>query len=256
MESRAVLVFCLVLAGTAFSFDSIRWLVRTPDVLTPEQRRAMDSRLFNELKVRKKSWKGRTREMRVRLVESMAEKGIETADLALRLLDVRPGSWGMPLDRNAYRRLKKNVSAGDASAKCLMVLVNKKWRRETQRTEDSLVTQAAAEGHPTCLMYKAGMVAASGEIDRAHRLYKEAAKGGSHPAQLWLVSSYAQGIRGYPLNIGKARCWFTIAQYPEFDTGESSSYQPVLARWIREAKERGVEDVTTYSPKSWCEREE
>ena len=226
----------------------------TPSLqLTDEQYREMDMRLFNELRVRNVSWQGKTIAMRIRLIESMADQGFEVAALAMELLNVRRGDWDMPFDYLAYHRLKQLASEGDIAAICLQVMVAYHWERESKHVLEELIAKGAEAGHPTCLMYQGRLFEAAGDLKRAGEFFEKAAKAGNHFMQLWLVSSYSRGIKGYPLDIGKAKCWFEISKNPKFDTGESSYYRSLLSMWVKEAEEKGVTEDKNYTIYSWCE---
>ena len=65
------------------------------------------------------------------------------------------------------------------------------------------------------------------------------------------MSLYSQGIKGYPLNIGKANCWFTLAE--QADTGATLTEKSTLIRRIQQAKENNIDVTEQYDPKDWCE---
>ena len=211
----------------------------TPSLqVTEEQYREMNMRLFNELRVKDNSWRGKTVEMRVRLIESMADQGLEVAGLAMELLDVRPADWDTSFNYLAYHRLKQLALGGDISAICLQIMVAYKWDREPKHVLEELISKGAAAGHPTCLMYQGRLFEAAGDVKQAGEFFEKAAKAGNHFMYLWLVSSYGQGIRGYPLDIGKAKCWFEVVLNPILDTGQTITYRTLLTWREREAREK------------------
>ena len=83
------------------------------------------------------------------------------------------------------------------------------------------------------------------------KLLLKAANMRAQPALLFLVNVYARGRHDYPLDIGKAQCWFSLAQ--QADTGKTISMRGYLNRWMRMAKEKGATDNIKYNYEQGCE---
>ena len=231
--------------------------------LSNEERQRMDLKLFNELSV-SGSWPNKTVEMRQQLILDMAKQGFEVADLAYQLLDINPGiSSGrhmlMPWEWGTYRHLRKLADKGDPSAQCLAALVISRWNLN-MRDYEKYVIAAYKAGHPYCTFL---MIAVTNSPARpwqqipadVRKKMKEleslAAKKGVQWVQLYLMRSYGQGINGYPLDIGKAKCWFTLAE--AVDTGATLTARSSLAGFKHQAKKKGLNVSEQYDPKQWCE---
>lgn len=222
-----------------------------------EQRQKVDIRLFNELDVRPYSWPGlgKTREKRYELIKGFADEGYELADITLRLFNFSQNhwKWNKTIDKKAWRRLRVLAEQGDGSAQCLYTIAAVKWDRLTDKRRGKYSRLAAENNQPYCLMYEAARLKRLGELDEAYKMYAQSARLGNHTMQLILVSAYAQGYLGYPLDLGKAYCWIEIAQRPEFDTGQAFTKKSRLVRWTRLAKEQGIQSYSVYDANSWCE---
>jgi len=227
-------------------------------LLTIEDRKTMDIKLFNELSVVNSAWIGKTRQMRYELIKGMGDKGFEVADLAIDLLDVKPGSWNRSFNQSAYKRLIGLAEEGDSSAQCLVTFVFRRWGIKGDEYEKNILSAASAD-HGDC-MYALGLL--SMPASRKYQIIKmnevkgrslilRAAKKGVQSAQLYLLNVYARGRNNYPLDIGKAHCWFTLAQ--RADTGKTISTKGYLNRWTRMAKEEGVINDNKYDPELGCE---
>lgn len=269
----------ILLALSVIILIAIGWFFYAPPYHPPRdyppladaERQRIDVKLFNELSVNG-SWLphytvGRRRE----LILNMAKQGFEVADLAYQLLDINPGiSSGrhtlMPWEWGAYRHLRKLADKGDPSAQCLAALVISRWQLD-MRDYERYVIRAAEAGQPYCTNILSGLLTIHTgphgpmqvpywqtipENDfKGRELKLLAAKMGVQRAQIYLKSSYAEGIRGYPLNIGKAKCWFTLAE--QADTGATLSEKTTFSWLIQQAKEKGINVSEQYDPKQWCE---
>lgn len=234
--------------------------------LPDEERQRMDLKLFNELSVVNTAWPPRkTFEMRQQLILDMAKQGFEVADLAYQLLDINPGiSSGrhmlMPWEWGTYRHLRILADKGDPSAQCLAALVISRWNLN-MRDYEKYVIAAYKAGHPFCTFLMSAIINSPPkpwqqipvDVRKSEKLRVLAAKKGVQWVQLYLMSSYAQGINGYPLNIGKAKCWFTLAE--EANTGATLTEKSYLTRHIQQAQEKGFNVSEQYDPKQWCESE-
>ena len=187
------------------------------------------------------------------MVKAMSDEGYELAELTLRLFNFRVEDWDMPFDRKALRRLRVLADQGDASAQCLYAKAGRKWRKLTNKKHRKYVSLAAAQDHPMCLMHRGSLLRDQGRLEDALAMYHKAARLGNHKMQLYLVADYAKGKHGFPLDLGKANCWYEIAKRPEFDTGEAAIHSPRLNYWTRKAKEKGVRQYDNYDPNTWCQ---
>lgn len=266
-----------IAAFSIFVLVAIGWLFyalpyyppREYPPLSDAERQRMDLKLFNELSV-KGSWPNKTVEMRQRLILDMANQGFEVADLAYQLLDVKYGMsgrhWLMPSERAAYRHLRALADRGDPSAQCLAALVISRWNLN-MRDYEHYVISASESGHSYCTNILGGLltinIGSQGHMpkpywqtipknnNKGRGLTLSAAKKGVQRAQIYLMNSFAHGSRGYPLDIGKAKCWFTLAE--EADTGATLTEKSNLAWLIQQAQEKGFNVSEQYDPKQWCE---
>lgn len=258
---------------------AIGWFIYAPPYYPPRdypqladaERQRMDVKLFNELSVNGSWLPNYTVERRRALILDMAKQGFEVADLAYQLLDINPGiSSGrhtlMPWEWGAYRHLQDMADKGDSSAQCLAALVIKRWQLD-MRDHERYVIRAAEAGQPYCTDILSGLlqihVGPHGSLqtpywqtipkddNKGRALLFLAAKMGVQRAQLYLMSSFAHGSRGYSLNIGKAKCWLSLAE--QADTGAALSERPNLNWLIQQAKEKGIDISEQYDPKQWCE---
>ena len=220
---------------------------------TNEQRAQADLRLFNEIAVRNSGWEGRSQEMRYNLIKQMADDGYEIAELTIRLLNIRGIDWNMPFDREAWGRLKVLADQGDAAAQCLYVWAGAKWDKLSSRKRAVYRERSASQHFPGCARHYATKAHREKRYADAISLEIVAAKLGNHTSQLQLTSGYASGRGAYPLDLGKALCWYAIAQRPRYDTGKSSTYPPRMFIWSRKAKQQGITSYIPYNPDSWCE---
>lgn len=231
----------------------------------------MDLQLFNELAVNGSRPPLYTVERRQQLIQDMAKQGFEVADLAYQLLNIGPTinsgrHWLMPWERSVYHHLRALADAGDPSAQCLAALVIARWDLD-MRNYERYVVQAANAGQPYCTNILSGLltihIGPQGPIPtpywqtipqndlKGRELKLLAAKMGVETAQLYLMDFLSQGIQGYPLNIGKAKCWLTLAE--QAGTGEASTENSTLNRRIRQAREKSINVTEQYNPKDWCE---
>lgn len=231
--------------------------------LSEAERRRMDLKLFNELSVNG-SWPPHyTVERRRELILDMAKQGFEVADLAYQLLDISPAissgrHWLMPWERSAYHHLRALADQGDPSAQCLAALVIARWDLNMQVYERYVVSAAKA-GQPFCT-YKMGGLLMPPDFPGQQTVLDEhkgaefmllAAKAGVQEAQLYLMSSFSHGSQGYPLDIGKAKCWFTLAE--QADTGATLSEKTTLNWLIQQAQQKSINVSERYDPKQRCE---
>lgn len=258
----------------------IGWYLYTPPYHPPHtypqlsdaDRQRLDLQLFNELSVNGSRPPHYTVERRQQLILNMAKQGLEVADLAYKLMNVKYGMSGrhymMPDERSAYHHLQDLAEKGDASAQCLAAMVVVRWGLD-MREYERYVVQAANAGQPYCTNILSGLLDVTilletSKIRRApywqtipkddakSKEYKlRAAKKGVEQAQLFLMDSYSQGIRGYPLDIGKAKCWLTLAE--QANTGEALAENSTLNRQIRQAREKNINVLEQYNPKDWCD---
>lgn len=254
------------------------WFVYTPPYHPPREypplaeadRQRMDLQLFNELPLNG-SWRHYTVERRQQLILDMAKQGFEVADLAYQLLNIGPTvnsgrHWLMPWERSAYHHLRKLADAGDPSAQCLAALVINRWGLD-MRNSEHYVLQAANRGHPHCTDVLSGLlkvhIGPHGPLQtpfwqtiakddvRGKELNLLAAIKGDQSARLYLMRVYADGSQGYPLNIGKAKCWFTLAE--QADTGATLLEKPNFIWLAQQAQKKGVNVSEEYDSKHWCE---
>lgn len=239
--------------------------------LSESARQRMDLTLFNELVMNGSILPHYTVERRRQLILDMAQQGFEVADLAYQLMNINPNiSSGrhhlLPWEWGTYRRLRKLADRGDPSAQCLAALVISRWRLD-MRDYERYVVSAAEAGHPFCTNILSGLLTIltgpHGSMKppywqtipkndkKGRELLLLAAKLGVQRARLYLMSSFAHGSRGYPLNIGKAKCWYKLAK--QGDTGAASSERPNLLWLIQQAKEKGADVLEEYDPEQWCE---
>lgn len=221
---------------------------------TGEERAKVDLSFFNELSVRKSAYHPDGYKWRYAWFKSRADEGYELAELALRLFDFPDGVRNPDFDREAWNRLKVLANQGDAASQCLLVYAGGAWKKLSRKRRDHYRMLSAEQKFPGCARHFAAMASREKRWKDLIRFEINAAKLGNHTSQLLLISAYAQGHRGFPLNIGKARCWYQIAQRPEFDTGRSSTYRARLSMWERDAKSKGLSTWARYSPQSWCEQ--
>ncbi|OQW75620.1 MAG: hypothetical protein BVN35_08190 [Proteobacteria bacterium ST_bin11] len=260
----------IILACAAIFLIAIGWFIYAPPYHPPRdyppladaERQRMDVKLFNELSVNG-SWPPHyTNERRQELILDMAKQGFEVADLAYQLLDVKYGMsgrhWLMPLEWGAYRHLRDLADRGDSSARCLAALVIRRWQLNMKDYE-FYVVRAAKAGQPFCV-YKMGGLLMPPDFPGQETVLDEhkgaefmllAAKKGVQEAQIYLMNSYAHGSRGYPLNMGKAKCWFSLAE--QADTGATLTERSNLDWLIQQAHEKGIDVSEKYNPKQWCE---
>ncbi|MES9844459.1 MAG: hypothetical protein ABW131_07415 [Candidatus Sedimenticola sp. 6PFRAG5] len=221
---------------------------------TEEQRVKVDLRLFNEIAVRNSGWEGRSQEMRYNLIKQMADDGYEIAELTIRLLNIRGIDWNMPFDREAWGHLKVLADQGDAAAQCLYVWAGAKWDKLSSRKRAVYRERSASQHFPGCARHYATKAHREKRYADAISLEIVAAKLGNHTSQLQLTSGYASGRGAYPLDLGKALCWYAIAQRPEYDTGRSITYRVDMKDQTQMAKKKGITSFTPYDPDSWCEQ--
>ncbi len=257
------------------------WYIYTPayqpvrssyPLLSDMERHRMDLKLFNELSVVNEAWPPRkTFENRQSLIQNMGRQGFEVADLAYQLLNISPAissgrHWLMPWERSAYHHLRRLADQGDPSAQCLTALVIQRWQLDMSDYE-RYVVQAAKAGQPYCTNILSGLLQITigpkgpwpmpywqtlPKDDRQGRALKLlAAKKGVQRAQLYLVSGYVRGIWGYPLSIGKAKCWFYLAK--RADTGATLTAKTLFNWQIKQAEAKGLNVSEQYDPKQWCE---
>jgi|GEM_PF-6688592 len=231
----------------------------------------MDLQLFNELAVNGSRPPLYTVERRRQLILDMAKQGFEVADLAYQLLNIGPTvnsgrHWLMPWERSAYHHLRRLADAGDPSAQCLAALVIARWDLD-MRNYERYVVQAANAGQPYCTNILSGLLTIHiGPQEpiptsywqtipqndlKGRELKLLAAKMGVETAQLYLVSFFSQGIQGYPLNIGKATCWLSLAE--QADTGGTLKEKSNLIWLTQQAQGKGIDISEHYDPKQWCE---
>lgn len=269
----------ILLACAAIVLIAIGWFIYAPPYhptrdyppLADAERQRMDVQLFNELSVNG-SWPPHyTVERRRDLILDMTKQGFEVADLAYQLLDINPGiSSGrhtlMPWEWGAYRHLRALADKGDSSAQCLAALVISRWNLN-MRDYERYVISAAKAGQPYCMDILSGLmqihIGPHGPLQTPYwqtipkddhkggELVLLAAKKGVQRAQLYLMSSFAHGSRGYPLNIGRAKCWLMLAE--QNDTGAGLAEKPNLNWLAQQAREKGVNVSEQYDPKQWCE---
>ena len=246
------------------------WFYYTPPYHPPrdypplpeDERQRMDVKLFNELSVNGAWPPHYTIERRQKLILDMAQQGFEVADLAYQLLDVVPGKSGlhrlMPWECGAYRHLRQLADRGDASAQCLAALVISRWNLD-MRDYERYVVRAAEAGQTYCTFLLSVITNHSAKSwqtipmnkHKSQELRVLAAKKGVQWVQIYLMNLYAQGIEGYPLNIGKAQCWYSLAE--QADTGATLTEKSNLNWLIQQAKEKGSNISEQYDPKQWCE---
>lgn len=272
--------FFLGLGGVALLIFG--WYVYTPAYQPPRdhypalsdmERRRMDLKLFNELSVDGSRPPHYTVERRRQLILDMANQGFEVADLAYQLLNISPTissgrHWLMPWERSAYHHLRRLADQGDPSAQCLTALVIQRWHLNMSDYE-RYVVQAAKAGQPYCTNILGGLLQITigpkgpwpmpywqtlPKDDRQGRALKLlAAKMGVQKAQLFLMRAYGYEIWGYPLDLGKAKCWFILAK--KGDTGATLTDKTYLSMLINRAKREGhSSDFLEYSPESWCQK--
>ena len=252
-----LLIVLAMIAVGAVQMEGGKDPVRDPRAaLSDDQRRAMDVRLFNELAVRTEGWVGKTREMRYRLIDEMGRKGFEPAELALRLFDFAPGSWRMRFDRRAYQQLKALAESGDPSAQCLTFKAIRKWKvNQDEELVWRYIKQAADQDHPACtatmaLAYLDGHPPYAKNPHFWKKLILKGGMLGDQIARLMIARAYGNGKRGFPLDIGKARCWFLLAE--ESDTGKSD--RSYLLWWEKKVNDQGLmKNIHLYSPEDFCE---
>jgi len=263
----------VILSAAVWFYYAPYYAPREYPPLADADRQRMDVKLFNELSV-KGSWPPRyTVERRQQLILDMAKQGFEVADLAYQLLDINPNiSSGrhtlMPWEWRAYRHLRKLADQGDSSAQCLTAWVISRWNLDMHDYE-RYVIRAAEAGQPYCTNILSGLLTIhfglKGSMQppywqtipkddpRGRELKLLAAKMGVQRAQLYLMSVFADGRQGYPLNIGRARCWLNLAE--QADTGEHLSEKTTFNWLMQQAKEKGIDISEQYDPKQWCETE-
>ncbi len=231
----------------------------------------MDIKLFNELVMNGSILPHYTVERRRQLILDMAKQGFEVADLAYQVMDINPNvssgrHYLLPWEWGAYRHLRKLADKGDPSAQCLTAHVIGRWRLN-MRDYERYVVRAADAGQPFCTNILSGLLTVytgpHGPMkppywqtipendSKGRELKLLAAKMGVQRAQIYLMDSFAHGSRGYPLNIGKAKCWYRLAK--QGDTGAASIERPNLLWLIRKAEEKGIDVSERYDPKQWCE---
>ena len=262
----------IVLVAIGWLFYALPYMPpREYPSLSNTERQRMDLKLFNELSVVNKAWPPRkTFEMRQQLILDMAKQGFEVADLAYQLLDVKYGMsgrhWLLPTERASYRHLLGLADQGDPSAQCLTALVIIRWNLN-MRDYERYVVKAADAGQPYCTDILSGLltihIGSNGLIRKPYwqRIPKNDVKGkelafssakmGVEKARLYLMSSFAHGKDGYPLNIGKAKCWLSLAE--EVNTGAALAEKPNLNWLIQQAQKNGFNVSEQYDPKQWCE---
>ncbi|MEI8571816.1 hypothetical protein U737_20710 [Methylomonas sp. LW13] len=260
----------LLLAFGSVALIAVAWFYFAPPYKPPRnyppladaEQQSMDVKLFNELSV-KGSWPPHyTNERRQELILNMAKQGFEVADLAYQLLDVKYGMsgrhWLTPWEWGAYRHLRDLADRGDSSAQCLAALVIRRWQLSMTDYE-IYVVRAAENGQPFCV-YKMGGLLMPPDFPGQKTVLDEhkgaefmllAAKKGVQEAQIYLMNSYAHGSRGYPLNIGKAKCWFSLAE--QADTGATLTERSNLDWLIQQAQEKGIDVSDRYDPNQWCD---
>lgn len=229
----------------------------------------MDLKLFNELSANGSYLPYYTVDRRRELVLDMAKQGFEIADLAYQLIGVYGGTSGrnflLPTERAAYRHLRSLADRGDPSAQCLAALVVRRWDYD-MRDYERFVVKAADAGQPYCTNIVSGLLTIHADLGSTRLPYGQtiskndskgralkllAAKMGVERARIYLMDSFANGSRGYPLSIGKAKCWYTLAE--QVNTGETLSQKPNLNWLIQRAQEKGFNVSEQYDPKQWCE---
>lgn len=231
--------------------------------LSESARQRMDLKLFNELVMNGSILPHYTVERRRQLILDMAKQGFEVADLAYQLMNINPNiSSGrhhlLPWEWGTYRHLRKLADRGDPSAQCLTALVISRWRLN-MRDYERYVVSAAANGQPYCTYLMSGLLSPPSNGWQQTPLDKEksatllllSAKMGVQRARLRLRSLFADGRQGYPLNMGKAKCWYKLAK--QADTGATLSEKTTFGWVIRQAEAKGIDVSDRYDPKQWCE---
>lgn len=261
----------ILLVLSVMALSVLGWYIYTPPYHSPREypplaeadRQRMDLQLFNELAVNGSRPPLYTVERRRQLILDMAKQGFEVADLAYQLLNIGPTvnsgrHWLMPSERSAYHHLRRLADAGDPSAQCLAALVIARWDLD-MRNYERYVVQAANAGQPYCIFLMSAILNPPAKywqktpVDerKSEELQVLAARKGVEWVQLYLTSLYSQGIKGYPLNIGKARCWLSLAE--QADTGRTLTDKSNLIWLTQQAQERGIDVSEQYDPKQWCE---
>ncbi|PPD17411.1 MAG: hypothetical protein CTY18_05410 [Methylomonas sp.] len=263
--------FKIILRFVLFLFVvAIGWYLYTPPYHPPRaypplldaDRQRLDLQLFNELSVNGSRPPHYTVERRQQLILNMAKQGFEVADLAYQLLNVKYGMSGrhfmMPNERAAYHHLRDLAEKGDASAQCLAAKVIARWGLDMKDYE-RYVVQAANAGQPYCVFLMSAILNPPAKywqqtpVDerKSEELRILAARKGVEWVQLYLVRLYSQGIKGYELNIGKAKCWLSLAEKAE--TGAALTEKSNLMWLAQQAQEKDINVPERYDPRQLCE---